>query len=80
MKVKLHYQINEIDGTKIEGKYIETEFDDPIFLNMQFCIERKQYDELSQLCKEYKYYSIHEVLQQILNEAEPGKIIYLADE
>lgn len=80
MKVTLHYQINEMNGEKIDGKYhhIQAEMDDPIFLNMQFCIEREKYLKICELCKEYKLYDIHYTLQKILEEAEEERIIDLA--
>lgn len=80
MKVTLHYQINEMDGKKIDGKYhhIEAEMDDPIFLNMQFCMEREKYLQLCKLCKEYKLLNIHYALQTILEESEAEQIIDLA--
>lgn len=80
MKITLHYQINEMNGEKIEGKcnHIQAEMDDPIFLNMQFCIERNKYHKMIELCKEYKLPNIHYVLQTIIEESEPEQIIDLA--
>ena len=75
MKVKLHYQFSEIDGEKIIGKYLETWCDDPIFLNMQFCMERNQFIKLMEICKEYKIEDIHQAINIILTEVEPEKII-----
>lgn len=80
MKVKLHYQIKEVDGPKIEEKYIETKYDDPIFLNMQFCMERQKFNDLDKLCKEWKYSGIHELIRELLDEVEPEKIIYFLEQ
>lgn len=74
MKVTLQCQINEVNGTIIENKLIETHYDDPIFLNMQFCMERHQFEEYKKLCKEWKHSGIHEVLKEMLDEVEPERI------
>ena len=79
MRVKLHYQFSEINGDKILGRYMETEYEDPIFLNMQFCIERNQFRKLMELCSEYKIEDIHQAINIILNDIDPEKIIELIE-
>lgn len=78
MKVKLHYQFNEVDGTQLTNKFVETNYEDPIFLNMQFCMEREQFNKLMKLCVEYKLEDIHHAIQTILDESDPEQIINLA--
>lgn len=75
MRVILQAEIDRMNGQKkIESK-IETDFDDPVFLNMQFCMEREEYEELAKLCVEYKADSIQNALQSLLIDCDPYKII-----
>ena len=80
VKVRLQYQFSEVSGKKIMGKYVETDYEDPIFLNMQFCMERNKFNKLMRLCKEYKIGDIHQALSEILDETEPERIIEIATE
>lgn len=80
MRVKLHYQFKEVSGEKLVGKYVETDYNDPIFLNMQFCVEREQYNKLMELCEKNKIIDIHQAVNIMLNEIEPERIIDLISE
>lgn len=74
MRVKLQYEVNLMDGTKPQKSYTETDFDDPVFLNMQFCIERDHYNELLQACKENKV-TIQQALSDLLTDPNPYTIL-----
>ena len=73
MKTICQWEYTEIDGKKIESGKVYTEYEDPIFLNMQFCMERDQFEALRKNCKEYKT-SIIKAIQDIL-EYDPEKLI-----
>ena len=74
MRIKLQYVIDEMNGFEADPQFIETEMDDPIFLNMQFCIEREQYYKILEVCSENKT-NIHRAISDLLADPNPYKIL-----
>ncbi len=75
MKIKLQHEINLMDGSEPTRNYVETEMEDPVFLNMQFCIEREHFEKLLEVCSEYKLNGIHQAIDDILQDPNPYTII-----
>lgn len=75
MKIKLQNEINLMDGSEPTKYYVESEMEDPVFLNMQFCIEREHFIKLLEVCSEYKLTGIHEAIDDILQNPNPNTII-----
>ena len=74
MKTTAQYEINTMNGNKKETGTIWKEFDDPVFLNMQFYVEREQYEKLRKMCIEYKLGTIHHAIYEMLNENDAESI------
>ena len=73
--VELKREIYNKKGKVIEKgiSYIyDEELNEPVYLNMQFWMERSKYEELNKLCKEYKATNIQHLIQTWLDE-EPEK-------
>lgn len=78
-KVELKHEIYNDEGQTIKSGGIKLQgIENPVYLNMQFCIEKEQFESLEKLCREYKLSNIHHAIQTILEEAEPEEIINLA--
>lgn len=72
MNVKMNYNISTPDGERIRGT-IQTEMEEPVFINMELCIEKAQYVALKELCAEYKC-EIGSAIFDLLN-GDPEKIV-----
>lgn len=75
MKIRLQYEINEMNNTELIHNEMTTEITDPVFLNMQFAIEREHYHKLIEICNEFKLSGIHEALNDLLQNPNPNTII-----
>ena len=75
MKTICQWEIKEINGKIHQRGTTEREYEDPVFLNMQFCMERNQYEELLKICKEYKLTGVHQAIQGMLNNEDPYKFV-----
>lgn len=75
MRIKLQYEINEFNDSEIIHNEIISEMQDPVFLNMQFAVEREHYERLIEVCREFKLSGIHEALNDLLQNPNPNTII-----
>lgn len=65
-------EIYDENGKRVYAEESTTEFQNPIFLNLQICLEKEQYEKLEKECKEYKT-SIPKAVQDLIEES-PEKL------
>ena len=65
-------EIYDENGKRIYAEERTTEFKNPVFLNLQLCLEKEQFEKLFEECKEYKT-SIPGAVQDLIAE-DPKKL------
>ena len=65
-------EIFDENGNKVYIEEHTTEFKNPVFLNLQLCLEKEQYEKLFEECNEYKT-SIPKAIQDLIEES-PEKL------
>ena len=65
-------EIYDENGKKIYTEERTTDYKNPVFLNLQICLEKEEYEELEKECREYKT-SIPGAVQDLMRES-PEKL------
>ena len=69
MKVTMKYDISTIDAPQ-ENSTFSTDIEEPVMIDMQLCIEKKQYLALKKQCSEYKTSIVNAILDLLNNDPE----------
>ena len=69
MKINMKYAISTTDAPQEYGNIIK-EIEDPVMINMELCIEKKQYLELKKQCKESKTTIVNAILDLLNGDPE----------